>query len=319
MFATLRTQVGIAKEATKGTPVAATAFIPVKKIDTTPKVIKLLDEGWRGSMGGPYGMQNGPQSAEVSMSGDVFVDTIGYMLAGVMGDLATTGTASPYTHKVALLNSGDGQPESYTLTDTQAGIQPRQFAGAQFTELGFKYDVSGLMEWDAKALTWLSGTTTAPTPTYGTNPPVPSWIGAVTLGGTAAPNIQSMELTIKRDGAEPVFALGSQNPYLIPVGGLGVEGKIVFVAKDEAPYTQYAGNTTPGALVATFSQGANASIAFTASQPYWSDAKVTRGKSYAELEMSFTAVFNATDTGASAGFGPLTASVINTLPAGTFG
>jgi hypothetical protein len=190
-FATSRTAIGIAKEAVKGTGVVPTAFIPVKKFDPDPKIAKLQDQGWRGSMGDNYGMQNGPQSAEISLSGDCFSDTIGYLMAGVMGDLATTGASSPYSHKIALLNSGDGQPKSYSLTDTQGGLQTRQYAGCQFTEVGFKWDPSGLLSYDAKALTKLSATAANPTATFSTLSPIANWLCALKFGAVTQANIQS--------------------------------------------------------------------------------------------------------------------------------
>lgn len=317
-FATLKTTLGVAKEATPGTPVAQTAAIPLTKFDPTPKQLKLVDDGWRGSMGDNYGMQNGPRSAELSLGGPVFVDTVGYALAGVLGDVAVTGAASPYTHKMALKNAGDGQPGSYTLTDTQGGLQTRQYAGSKFTECSFKWDASGLATWDAKAVCWISNTAAAPTPTFGSTVPVPSWLGALKLGGVAVPNVQNAELNFKRASGEPVFALGSQDPYAIPVGALQVDGKLTFVAIDESPYTAYANATSPGALTLAFSQGAAAQINFTVSSPQYDDVKVTRGKAYVEWEATFKAVLNTTDVGASGGFGPGTVQLINALPTGTF-
>lgn len=317
-FAALRTQVGIAKEAAKGTAVPPTAFIPVKKIDVAPKQIKLLDEGWRGSMGTNYGMQNGPRSVEVSMNGDVFSDTIGWLLAGVLGDVVTTGAATPYVHKMALLNSGDGQPKSYSLTDTQGGLQPRAFPGAQFSEVGFKWDAAGLMSWDAKALAWVGSTAAAPTATYGTLTPVANWLGALTLAATPAPNLQSGELNIKRTSAEAVFALGAQDPYVIHVGGVEVDGKFTFVAVDESPFLAYLNNTGPGALSATFQQGVNSIVKFVCTNTQYDDAKVTRGKAYVEIEASFKAILNSTDVGASAGLSPIAVSITNSLPSATY-
>jgi hypothetical protein len=317
-FATLRTTLGIAKEAIAGTPVAQTAAIPLTKFDPAPKQVKLVDDGWRGSMGDNYGMQNGPRSAELSLGGPVFVDTIGYALAGVLGDIATTGASSPFSHKMALLNSGDGQPKTYTLTDTQGGLATRQYAGAKFTECSFKWDVSGLATWDAKALSWISNTAADPTPVFGATVPVPSWLGQLKFGATAVPNVQNAELNFKRASGEPVFTMGAQDPYAIPVGALEVDGKLTFVAIDESPYTAYASGTTPGALSLVFSQGANAEISFALTQPEYDDVKITRGKSYMEWEATFKAVLNSTDVGASGGFGPATVTVINALPTGTF-
>jgi hypothetical protein len=131
--------------------------------------------------------------------------------------------------------------------------------------------------------------------------------------------VQNAELNFKRASGEPVFALGSQDPYDIPVGALEVDGKLTFVAVDESPYTAYANGTSPGILTLGFSQGANAQVNFAVSSPQYDDVKITRGKAYTEFEATFKGVLNATDVGASGGFGPATASVVNALPTGTFG
>lgn len=317
-FATLRSVVGIAKEATKGTAVAPTAFIPVKKFDPDPKVNKLIDSGWRGSMGDNYGMQNGTQTAEIALGGDVFTDTIGWLLAGVMGDVATTGASSPFTHKIALLNSGDGQPKSYTLTDTQGGLANRQYALATFSEVGFKWDPAGLLSWDAKATSKVSATTSAPTPTFSTNTPVANWLCSLKFGATAQTNIEQAEINIKRASADAVFTLGSADPYAILLGALQVDGKFTFVANDETAYLAMAGNTGPGAVTATFSQGASSSIAFQCTNVQYDDAKIVRGKSYVEVEASWKAILNTTDVGTSGGLSPALATLINAVPASTY-
>lgn len=319
-FATSRTVVGIAKEATKMTAVTPTAFIPVKKFDPDPKIAKLQDQGWRGSMGDNFGMQNGVQSAEVSLSGDCFADTVGYMVAGVMGDVTTTGASSPYSHKIGLLNSGDGQPKSYTFTDSQAGLgTARAYAGCQFTEVGFKWDPSGLLTYDAKAITKVSATAAAPTATYGALTPIANWLCAIKFGAVAQNNVQQGEINFKRDGAEPIFTLGAADPYALFVGTLAVDGKFTFVANDETAYLALTGNNGPGVLTATFSQGAASSVAFTASNVQYDDVKITRGKSYVEIEATWQAILNSTDVGASGGLGPSTVTVVNALPTGTFG
>ena len=316
-FAALRTQVGIAKEATKFTGVPPTAFIPVTKFDVSPKVSQLKDAGWRGSMGDNFGMQNGTQYSEVDVSGDCYADTFPWFLAGLLGDVATTGASSPYTHKVALLNSGDGQPKSYTLTDNQAGVQARQVAGCQFSEVTLKFDASGMLTYDAKALGKIPATASTPTATYSALVPLPSWLGALTLGGSSIANIESGEVSVKRQNAEALFGIGAQDPYNIHVGGIEVTSKFTFIADSEGPLLDYLSGTSK-AFVATFSQGANASLAVQLSSNHYDDAKVTRGKAYVTVETTGQGVLNATDVGGSGGLSPILCTAINALPSGTY-
>ena len=124
--ASVRSYVGIAKETTKGTPVAATDFIPVAKDSLKPVDIidPLYDQGLRGSNVMNYNYIPGRKRSNFDFGGAVFADTIGYALAGIMGDVATVGAAAPYTHTISLKNSltstTNTQPISYTLTDFYA-------------------------------------------------------------------------------------------------------------------------------------------------------------------------------------------------------
>jgi hypothetical protein len=93
----------------------------------------------------------------------------------------------------------------------------------------------------------------------------------------------------------------------------------VFVATDETPYLAMVGNNGPGAITATFSQGAASSVAFQCTNVQYDNAKVTRGKSYVEIEATWQAVLNTTDVGASGGMSPALVTVLNSLPTGTFG
>jgi len=191
---TYQTVLGIAKEPqpATGAPVAATAFIPVKKLEPDNKPVKLYDESWKGSMVEITGVQAGVQSAELSLGGNVYADTVGWFLAGMLGDVATTGASAPFTHTMALLNSGNGQPTSYTLTDTDP-LSTRQYASCRFSELTLKWDAAELLTWEGKAIGWTGATASAPTSSFSTIPPVPAWALTATIGGVAAPNVKSVE------------------------------------------------------------------------------------------------------------------------------
>lgn len=84
------TVLGIAKEATPGTPTVATDFIPVTKLTGRRNIAELMDQGWRGSMAEDYGMVQGPWTGEINISGAVFADTIPYFLAALLGLVSTS-------------------------------------------------------------------------------------------------------------------------------------------------------------------------------------------------------------------------------------
>jgi len=319
---TYQTVLGIAKETqpATGAPVAATAFIPVKKLEPDNKPVKLYDESWKGSMVEITGVQAGVQSAELSLGGNVYADTVGWFLAGMLGDVATTGASAPFTHTMALLNSGNGQPTSYTLTDTDP-LSTRQYASCRFSELTLKWDAAELLTWEGKAIGWTGATASAPTSSFSTLPPVPAWALTATIGGVSAPNVKSVELAFKRSNSEAIFtAQNSQNPYEVHVGPITLEPKIQFIAKDEQPLTDFLNNTTQP-LVLNYATGAGASaVQLQVTMTGWNydEVKKDKGNSWIEFAAGGKAIGNVTDAGVSGGYSPCKVIVKNALPASTY-
>lgn len=90
-YASAKQFIGVAKEAVQGTPVAMTTTIPLEKFDWEDKPVFLDDKAMRGSMVESYGRQAGVIKTSFSMSGPVFMDTLPFLLANLLGDAAYTG------------------------------------------------------------------------------------------------------------------------------------------------------------------------------------------------------------------------------------
>src|SRR5579872_4632267 len=86
-----------------GTIASPTNYIPVKTLTPTDKLLLLTDEGWRGAPVKTYGHTPGPLYAEYEFGGDVLADVIGFPVAGVLGDVVYSGTA---TSPTGTLSSG---------------------------------------------------------------------------------------------------------------------------------------------------------------------------------------------------------------------
>lgn len=93
--------IGFGKETAgaSGTAVASTNTFPMNKFTPVDKITYLEDDGWRGAMAGLYNMIQGVEISDLSMGGPFFADSIGYPLAGILGDYwqsvnATAGTAT---------------------------------------------------------------------------------------------------------------------------------------------------------------------------------------------------------------------------------
>ena len=318
---------GIAKEASRSagtapTPVAATDFIPVKNITPFDNVMYLDDENWRGSMAKTYNTVQGPIFSEFEFGGDVFPDTIGYPLAGVLGDVAFTG-GTPNTFAISTLNSGTGQATSYTLTDFYGRTDSnpaRQYAGCQFGDVNFKFNADGLMEYTAMANGYASAVASLPTPSFSTVTNVPVWTGVTTLGGSVVARLVEGSVDIKRD-LTPIHTVdGSQSPYQIWQGAVTCEGSLLLVLEDDTDLTRYLSNTQPS-LNINFSQGAGASqtaIAFNMTKCAFTVAKIERSKDYVELSVNYKGIANTTDAGASGGYSPVKVTLKNSKATGTY-
>lgn len=309
---------GVAKEVTPGTAVAPTAWVPWKTLTPKDDINLIEDTGQRGAPVDVFGLLPGQKGAELDVGGDVYADTIGWLLTSVLPDLTVTGASAPYTTTFSTLCTGDTQPPSQTWTIADP-LGTWQYPGAQFSELGFKWNADGLLEWSAKAKTWGYSTTTTPTPSFTAVAPVASWSITNKLAG-ANIFVQDGELTIKRDVTEIRGAAGTQNPYRIWSGDVGVEGKLTLVMESTTQRTAFQAGTVQS-FDCLYSQGAGAAangLTLHCSQVAFTEGSPNYGKDYIELPVTFRAIANTTDVGASNGYSPLKATLTNAIATGVY-
>lgn len=316
---TYQTVFGIAPETQPPTGAPASTgflYVPVTKFDPKPIVAKLADTGWRGSMVDAYDQQNGPVSSQLDVAGDFFPDTGPIHLAAILGDVVTTGSSAPFTHSMSLQNGGNGQPWSYTLQESDA-IQPLAYADARCTELKLSYDASKLLTYDATYLAWLGATLAAPTTSYSTLAPQAAWTAQASIGGSTVATVETAEIDIKRDNSELIYTLQNvQSPYEVHVGPIVITTKLMVVAKDTSPYTDFVANNLD-ALTLNFTTGAGAALVqcqLQMSKHRYTAVQKDRSKSYIQWSIEGKAFGNTTDAGASAGYSPMKATVQNALP-----
>lgn len=321
----VRSYLGIAKEVTKGTPVAPTDFLPVMASSLKPVDVidPLYDKGLRGSLVENYNYLQGRTRSTYDFGGAVFADTVGYAIAGLLGDVTTTGSVAPFTHAISLKNSAtaaaDAQPISYTITDFYAAAV-RAYPGCQFSDFSLKFNADGMLEYDAKTTGWASATASTPTPTFSTILPTQVWQGAVTIGGSTVSNSISGELAMKRP-VTPVYGISStQNPYNVFLGALEVTGKVTFVMEADTELTRYLTNTQP-AIVLNWAYGAGAAavqIQATLTKGAYVAAAIDRGNDMVQISVDLNAQGNLTDAGASAGYSPIKWTLKNAKASGTY-
>jgi hypothetical protein len=321
----VRSYLGIAKEATRGTAVAPTDFIPVMKDSLKPVDIvdPLYDTGLRGSNALNYNYIPGRTRSTVDFGGAVFADTVGYGIAGLLGSVATTGASAPYTHTISLFNSltsnVDVQPISYTLTDFYA-VDVRSYPGCQFSDFSLKFNADGMLEYDTKTTGFQSELVADPTPTFSTVLPTPVWRGTVSIGGSAVSTAMTGNIDMKRP-ATPIYGISNtQDPYQVFLGPLEVTGKITFVMEDDSQLLNFLNNSQP-ALVFNWAYGTGATevqIQATLTKGAYTTGVIERGEDFVQVSVDFNAQANTTDDGASGGFSPIKWVLKNAKASGTY-
>lgn len=311
---------GIAKEATMGTGVAATNDIRYTpgSLKVVPHVNYLKDQGQRGSMVETYDVRAGTTFGETAFSAPLFPDEFGWALAGILGDVVTTGASAPFTHTMAIKNNG--QPKSYSLSDFDS-VDTQQYTGQMFTDLGMKWQADGMLEYSVKTMGWAPNTPANPTASFTTVTIVPAWVGVITIAGAGNTNLMAAEINMKRPGTAQHTASGTQNPAFMFLGPLSVTGKLTFAMPDNAEMTRYLTNTQPS-FVMDFQQGAGAALTevkVTMTKcAYVTGAIDQSAKDFNTVEVGFEALSNSTDVGASAGFSPCKWVIQNQLAASTY-
>jgi len=321
----VRSYLGIAKEVTPATPVAATDFIPISKdaFKPTDIIAPLYDTGLRGSMAENYTYIQGRRHTEIDIAGPVFADTIGYWLGGILGEVTTTGASAPYTHVISLKNAtgigSDAQPTSFTLNDFYVANN-RYYPGCKVTEFAMTFNSEGMLEYTTKLMGHPSTTTSLPTPSFSAVTPTAVWRGTVSIASSTIGYTTDGSISMTRK-AEAIFGINTdQGPYEIFVGALDATGSLTFVMENDNELTRFLTNTQP-ALTFTWSQGAGAtatSISFTVTKGAYTTAAIDRSGDHVAITVDVSAIANTTDAGASAGYAPIKWTLQNADASGTY-
>lgn len=310
---TARSFVGVAKETgTKGVAVAPTAFLALMGFNAKRVPTMLTDEGWRGSNVDVYGSQQGKLHSEIEVpESSLFVDTIGFALLSIFGEEAISG-ASPYTHVFTTLNSGTMQPPALTFTDMVGSIGAKAWAGVQLSELTITVDPDGNITWGASGQGFPEADASTPTQSYSALLPMQGWRMSCTLNGTAIQPV-SLEVTFTREIEVKNTANASQNPFAVWIGKLGVAVTGEFVAEDDTHPDALAADTQ-GVLSITGTRGSGATtetLTILCTKTAYQAVEIGRGQSEVHYSLDLKAIANATDVGASAGYGPAKVTVVN--------
>ncbi|WP_329564662.1 phage tail tube protein [Kitasatospora sp. NBC_01266] len=313
------TAFGLGKESIRGTGVAGTLWVPWKTLTPKDDVAILEDTGQRGAPVDLFGTAAGPRGSELSWGGDVFADSIGVPLCSVLPDVTVTGSSAPYSTAFSVLCSGDTQPPSFTGTLFDP-LGTWYYPGLQVSELGFKWNADGFLNYSAKATGWGYTPGTTPTPSFTPGlAPQPNWNITNKIAGSQV-FVQDGELNITRKITVVRGANGTQNPYAIWSGDASVNGKLTLIMENTTQRAAFQAATQQAFDVSyTAGSGATATgLDLHCSTVTYTEGTPTYGKDYIELPVSFKAVANTSDIGGSGGYSQIKATLTNAMPSGTY-
>lgn len=321
IFASQRNYMAVAKEAAGayGTPVTPpTMFWPTMDPKWAPKQTNLVDDALRGNMAATQGMVAGIRYDEVSYSTYCYLDNLAQHMNAILGfPDAVVGTVAPYSHSMSLLDTGSGQPPSYTLY-IYNGAEAWQMAGAKLVSLDVEVTPDGLAKltpsWQGKPAVKV----TDPTPTWATTAPMPGWNGTITIATVGTSIYQSAKISLKRNDAGAKWTIsGSQAPYEIFVGALEVTGefKAIYQGNGTSPddLTGYLVNTQPAITLQLNPVGDTVHYAkWTMTKVGYTSSAVEPDSGSMSVTSQITAIANATD-GNTGGVSPIKYTQVDTV------
>ena len=281
----------------------------------------LRDEALRGSPTTVYDQVQGVRHDEYDAKFYLYADTLPWLVTSVLGGNDTVTGSGPYTHAIKLYNNATNgsQPRSFSIMDFD-GANYFVMTGAQADSLAITFGAEAAAEATVKFFANpYTSSTTAPTPftslSLSTEHMIPAWDTVISVAGTTFTYISTGELNLARKTA-PIFTMGTQAPHVNFAGPLEVTGKFTAVVDSNADTWSTTASATaltrsPQTVVITMTDPNDTghSFAVTMTSVQFQDVKRTRGKEYTEVEVSFTA--NANNTDSSTGYSPIATTTIN--------
>lgn len=239
---------------------------------------------------------------------------------------AVAGVVAPFVHVFSLLNSGQGQPPTHTLTHHQgisATYGARQYASWCASGLDFEFDVEKLFTHTTKGMSYLGAIpTVTPVNSFSSALAQPNWrflcgVGGVASGGTLLSDIQNGSVSIAR-ALQALYTLSNQQtPYVIGRAGLEATGKFTVLAQDETPLIALFNNTQPQLqfVISNGLSGSNLlSCQFDLQIGAYDAVKLAAAKGFFEYDVTFRSIANTTNGGQSGGRSPIKVTLNNAVP-----
>ena len=232
---------------------------------------------------------------------------------------------APFTHVFSLLNSGNGQPVTHTLTHHQGisgSFGAKQYPSWCCGEAAFTLTAQQAFMHDTKGQSFLGiPATSGPVNTISAAALQPSWealvgIGGPASGGTLISDSIEPKITITRQ-LKPYWAVtGFQSPIIIARNALAITGGFTHLATSESPMLNMLNNVQPQIqiVISNGKTGANLLSAQFDCQAAAYDTAKLNGNDELEYEVSFKGIANTTNVGQSGGYSPGKVTLVNAIP-----
>lgn len=323
---------GIAKDLGAGVPVAMVDNLLTNNFMFVDTPAWLTDNSYVGGMDATGTVVQGKLYCAVSGGGNVFTDTFPYLLANILGDVTTTGTASPFSHVISLMNpaasnSYHAQPTSHTLTaynGVAASTGAWVIASSALSQLVIEFNAAtGLLAYTFTANGWPSAAAAArPTSAPSSVKPLAAWRGQMGLGGPASggtllSNLASAKITITRQLENQFMADGTQNPQAIARADITSSFEAAFLATDSTVWSDMMNNTKPQ-IQFLFNASATQQLQIDMQVAAFKVAKPNYGSKMVRWDTSGTGERNSTNIGSTGGLASIQTTVVNAVAAGHY-
>lgn len=310
----------LAKEVTWGTPVTPpTIFIPMLQPKWTPKLKWLPDISMVGSPSETRDYVPGKRNDEVSFKHNMYLDSYGAVMLGLLGGPDTVTGTGPYTHTIKLLNnvSVASQPPSYTMYYFDSS-QARQIPGSKLGSLDISWNADGAVECTSNWIGGFEADVSTPTNTPSTANFVPGWDVAMSVGGSPFLIFVSGSINITR-GTQAIFTSdGTQAPHYVFTGAIEVKGKAKLLV-EASGFNPFSGSNSAlqrNQLLATivFTDPVSSNtLTLTMTKTQFTNPVIDAGSKYLLADCEFEAIANTTD--AASGISPISAVLVNSQAA----
>src|SRR5215469_725606 len=186
--------IGMGKESTWNTPVAAATFFPITASDHTPQFEDIPDDSYRGNAAQEQAYYQGVGWTDLNWPNmNFYPDDSGNLFMAMLGTDTVTGVAR--TGTIAAASAGatsltytvstGGSPVIGDIFGIDAGTATaEQIGGIYWEELDLKFVNPGRLTVDIKGKGTIQGTVTKPSNTYSSQKILLPWQGTLTLGGS---------------------------------------------------------------------------------------------------------------------------------------